>query len=84
LSAISPFLDVVPPQTTFSEPPTDVVFGRASLAEASAIFFALGAEIEGAFYQIGTSGVSGTMAGDDQAFKGSFGEATFFLLYKNV
>jgi hypothetical protein len=24
------------------------------------------------------------MAGDDLAFKGTFGAATFFLLYKNV
>jgi hypothetical protein len=84
LYAISPFLDVVPPRTTFSEPPADVVFGMASLAEASAIFFALGVEVEGAFWRIGTSGVSGTMAGDDLAFKGTFGAATFFLLYKNV
>jgi hypothetical protein len=84
LYAISPFLDVVPPRTTFSEPPADVVFGMASLAEASAIFFALGAKVEWAFWRIGTSGVSGTMAGDDLAFKGTFGAATFFLLYKNV
>jgi hypothetical protein len=61
-----------------------VVFGVASLTEASTIFFALGAEVEGAFWQIGMSGVSRTVAGDDLALKGTFVAATFFLLYKNV
>jgi hypothetical protein len=84
LSAISPFLDKFPLKTTFSEPPAGVVLGMASLAEASAILFALGAEVEGAFWRIGASGIGGTMAGDDLAFKGTFGAAIFFLLCKNV
>jgi hypothetical protein len=84
LSAISPSLEVVPPRTTFSEPLADAVFGMASLAKALAIFFALGAEVEGAFWRIGMSGVSGTVAGDDLALKGTFVAATFFHMYKNV
>jgi hypothetical protein len=56
----------------------------ASLAEASAIFFVFGAEVEGAFWRIGASSVGGTMAGDDLAFKGTFGAAIFFLLCKDV
>jgi hypothetical protein len=50
----------------------------ASLAEASAILLAFGADVEGAVGWIGASGVRGIMAGDDLAFKGTFRPVTFF------
>jgi hypothetical protein len=53
----------------------------ASLAKASAILFALGVEVEGAFWRIGALGVGGIMAGEVLLFKGTLGVATFFLLY---
>jgi hypothetical protein len=42
----------------------------ASLAEASAILLALGAEVEGADRRIGASGVGGMIAGDGFALEG--------------
>jgi hypothetical protein len=42
----------------------------ASLAEASAILLAFGAEVEGADWRVGTSGVGGIIAGDGFAFRG--------------
>jgi hypothetical protein len=51
----------------------------ASLAEASAILLVFGAEVEGAVWRIGASGVGAIIAGDGFAFKG-FWPATFILL----
>jgi hypothetical protein len=61
----------------------DVVVGMASLAEASAILLAFGADVEGAVWRIGASGLGGIMAGDDLSFKGTFWPANIFCLYIN-
>jgi hypothetical protein len=82
--AIPTFLDELLPKVTFFEPLADVVIGMASLAEASAILLAFGADVKGAIGRIGASGVGGIMAGVDLAFKGTLWLATFFRLYKNV
>jgi hypothetical protein len=42
------------------------------------------ADVEGAVWRMGASGVGGIMVGDDLAFKGAFWPATFFHLCINV
>jgi hypothetical protein len=51
----------------------------SSLAEASAILLAFWAEVEGAVWQMGASGVGGIIVGDGFVFK-DFWPATFLLL----
>jgi hypothetical protein len=51
----------------------------ASLAKASAILLVFGAEVEGAVWWMGPSGVGGIIVGDGFAFKGLW-PATFLLL----
>jgi hypothetical protein len=58
------------PKVTFLGPLAGLVAGMASLAEASAILLALGAEVEGADRRIGASGVGGMIAGDGFALEG--------------
>jgi hypothetical protein len=61
---------VFPPKVTFLGPLAGLVVGMASLAEASAILLAFGAEVEGADWRMGASGVGGIIAGDGLAFEG--------------
>jgi hypothetical protein len=56
----------------------------ASLAEASAVLLVFGADVGGAVWRMGPSGIEGIMVGDDFAFKGAFWPATFFRLCTNV
>jgi hypothetical protein len=67
------------PKVTFLGPLAVVVAGMASLAEASSILLVFAAEVEGAVWRMGASGVSGIIAGDGFAFKGLW-PATFLLL----
>jgi hypothetical protein len=52
----------------------------ASLAEASATLLVFGAEVEGAVWRMGMSGIGGITTGEGFAFKGAFLLAIFFLL----
>jgi hypothetical protein len=70
---------VFPPKVTFLGPLVGLVAGMASLAEASTILLAFGAEVEGVVWRVGASGVGGMIAGDGFAFEG-FCPATFLLL----
>jgi hypothetical protein len=72
-------LTVFLPKVTFLGPLAGLVAGMASLAEALAILLTFGAEVEGAVWRMGASGVDGIIAGDGFAFKG-FWPATFLLL----
>jgi hypothetical protein len=58
---------VFPPKVTFLGPLAGLVAGMASLAKASAILLAFGAEV---VWRMGASGVGGIIAGDGFAFKG--------------
>jgi hypothetical protein len=70
---------VFPPKVTFLGPLAGMIAGVASLAEALAILLAFGAEVEGAVWRMGVSGVGGIIAGDGLAFKG-FWPAIFLVL----
>jgi hypothetical protein len=59
---------VFPPKVTFLGPLAGLVAGMASLAKASAILLAFGAEVEGAVWRMGASGVGGIIAGDGFCF----------------
>jgi hypothetical protein len=61
---------VFPPKVTFLGPLAGLVAGMASLAKASAILLAFGAEVEGADWRVGASGVGGIIAGAGFVFKG--------------
>jgi hypothetical protein len=63
-------LTVFLPKVTFLGPLAGLVAGMASLAEALAILLTFGAEVEGAVWRMGASGVDGIIAGDGFAFKG--------------
>jgi hypothetical protein len=52
----------------------------AYLAEALATLLAFGAEVEGAVWRMGTSGIGGIIAGEGFAFKGAFWPAIFLCL----
>jgi hypothetical protein len=73
-------LTVFPPKVTLLEPLAGVVAGMASLAEASATLLVFGAEVEGAVWRMGMSGVDGIITGEGFAFKGAFWPAIFLRL----
>jgi hypothetical protein len=56
-SASLTFLAELLPKVTFFEPLANVAVGMASLAEASSILLAFGADVEGEIGRIGASGV---------------------------
>jgi hypothetical protein len=70
--ASTAILTFFPPKVTFLELLAGVVAGMVSLAEASAVLLIFGADVGGAVWRMGASGIGGIMAGDDFAFKGVF------------